>query len=304
MSIMMPGEAAVLTLSDKFIYVSLAMLVTALVAAAQWDALAIDYRDAVILQPLPIRPAALRLAKLTAVAALGAGVAVAVNVFPTIVFPWMLAFAVPQMSASQLLQLIITQAVITVGAAIFGFLGWLRFANGRARCSATACSRACRPGCRRSRSCCSAARCCCCRWCRRGSGSAASPGGGRYCRRPLSSARTKRRPGISRRPAAREDDRAAGRAGQGFTAIYAERRPLFAPLARRARALVAGVVLLVGLAPPSTRSGLRRSSSPQRGHAGARSSPRWRGSCFRAARRRARGSILRSPPCGATRPID
>ena len=99
MSIMMPGEAAVLTLSDKFLYISLAMLVTALVAAAQWDALAIDYRDAVILQPLPIRPAALRLAKLTAVAALGAGVAIAVNIFPTIVFPWMLAFAVPQMSA-------------------------------------------------------------------------------------------------------------------------------------------------------------------------------------------------------------
>ena len=49
MSIMMPGEAAVLTLSDKFLYISLAMLVTALVAAAQWDALAIDYRDAVIL---------------------------------------------------------------------------------------------------------------------------------------------------------------------------------------------------------------------------------------------------------------
>ena len=75
-----------------------------------------------ILQPLPIRPAALRLAKLTAVAALGAGVAVAVNIFPTIVFPWMLAFAVPQMSAAQLLQMIITQAVITVGAALFGFL--------------------------------------------------------------------------------------------------------------------------------------------------------------------------------------
>jgi hypothetical protein len=122
MSILMPGEAAVLTLSDKFVYVSLAMLVTALVAAAQWDALAIDYRDAVILQPLPIRPAVLRLAKLTAVAALGAGVAVAVNIFPTIVFPWMLAFAVPQMSAAQLFQMIGTQAVITVAAAIFGFL--------------------------------------------------------------------------------------------------------------------------------------------------------------------------------------
>jgi len=122
MSILMPGEAAVLTLSDKFLYISLAMLVTALVAAAQWDALAIDYRDAVILQPLPVRPATLRFAKLTAVAALGTGVAIAVNIFPAIIFPWMLAFSVPQMHAWQVLQLILTQFVITVSAATFGFL--------------------------------------------------------------------------------------------------------------------------------------------------------------------------------------
>ena len=30
---------------------------------------------------------------------LGAGVAIAVNVFPSLIFPWMLAFTVPQMSA-------------------------------------------------------------------------------------------------------------------------------------------------------------------------------------------------------------
>jgi hypothetical protein len=111
-----------MTLSDKFLYISLAMLVTALVAAAQWDALAIDYRDAVILQPLPIRPAVLRLAKLSAVAALGAGVGIAVNIFPALIFPWMLAFAVPQMHAWQVLQMLLTQFVITVSAATFGFL--------------------------------------------------------------------------------------------------------------------------------------------------------------------------------------
>jgi hypothetical protein len=157
----------VLTLSDKFLYISLAMLVTALVAAAQWDALAIDYRDAVILQPLPIRPATLRFAKLTAVAALGAGVAIAVNIFPAIIFPWMLAFAVPQMHAWQVLQMILTQFVITVSAATFGFLAVVAIANGRARYSALASSRACRRGSRQLRSCSSAARSCCCRWCRR-----------------------------------------------------------------------------------------------------------------------------------------
>ena len=54
MSILTPSQGAVLTLSDKFFYISLAMLVTASVAASQWDALSIDLRDAAILQPLPI----------------------------------------------------------------------------------------------------------------------------------------------------------------------------------------------------------------------------------------------------------
>ena len=98
MSILTPGEAAVLTLNDKFFYVSLAMLVTALVAAAQWDALALDQRDAAILDPLPVRPAIVRWAKLTAVAMLGAAVALAVNAFPTIVFPWMVSFSLRQMT--------------------------------------------------------------------------------------------------------------------------------------------------------------------------------------------------------------
>lgn len=122
MSVLMPGHAAVLTLSDKFFYIALAMLVTALVAAAQWDALAIDQRDAAILQPLPVRPGTLRLAKLTAVAMLGAGVALAVNIFPTLVFPWMLAFAVPQMHAWQVFWMSGVHAAITVTAAVFGYL--------------------------------------------------------------------------------------------------------------------------------------------------------------------------------------
>jgi len=122
MSAYVPGQAAVLTLNDKFFYISLAMLVTALVAAAQWDALALDPRDTAILQPLPVRPATLRLAKLSAVAVLGGAVAIAVNVFPTLVFPWMLAFSVPQMTPGQLLQLMVTHAVVTTLAAVFGYL--------------------------------------------------------------------------------------------------------------------------------------------------------------------------------------
>ena len=83
MSRLTPGEAAVLTLNDKFFYLSLAMLMTALIAAAQWDALSLDQRDAAILDPLPVPPWIVRWAKLTAVAILG-GVGQA---------PWYIAMA-------------------------------------------------------------------------------------------------------------------------------------------------------------------------------------------------------------------
>ena len=122
MSVLTPGEAAVRTLNDKFFYVSLAMLVTALVAAAQWDALALDQRDAAILDPLPVRPAIVRCAKLTAVAMLGAAVALAVNMFPTWVFPWMVSFSLRQMTVGDVFWMMATHAMITVTAAVFGYL--------------------------------------------------------------------------------------------------------------------------------------------------------------------------------------
>src|SRR5829696_369222 len=84
-----PGQAAILSLDDKYFYLALAMIVTALVAASQWDVLAIDSRDAAILEPLPVPAGTIRRAKLSAVAIMGAAVAVAVNGFPSWVFPWM-----------------------------------------------------------------------------------------------------------------------------------------------------------------------------------------------------------------------
>jgi hypothetical protein len=122
MSIMSPAQAALLSLSDKFFYLSLAMLTTALVAASQWDALTIDQRDVAILEPLPIGTGVVRRAKLTAVALLGAAVAVAVNAFPTIIFPWMMAFSVPQIPILQLFRFMATHFVMTVTAAVFGYL--------------------------------------------------------------------------------------------------------------------------------------------------------------------------------------
>ena len=117
-----PGGAAVDSLVDKFFYLSLAMIVTALVAASQWDVLAIDPRDAAILEPLPVPPGTIRRAKVSAIAILGAAVACAINAFPSFVFPWMLVFNFRQMSGWSLLALMVTHAVVTVAAAAFGYL--------------------------------------------------------------------------------------------------------------------------------------------------------------------------------------
>ena len=117
-----PGQAAVLTLDDKFFYLALAMVATALMAAVQWDALIIDPRDAAILEPLPVSADTIRRAKLTAVGILGGAVAILLNLFPSIVFPWLLSISFPQMSSVALPALMATHAVMTVAAAAFGYL--------------------------------------------------------------------------------------------------------------------------------------------------------------------------------------
>ena len=120
--LMTPGLAAVQSLDDKFFYLSLAMVVTALVAASQWDVLAVDPRDAAILEPLPVTAGTIRRAKVSAIAILGGAVACALNAFPSLVFPWMLVFTFRQMSGFALLGLVVVHALATVAAAAFGYL--------------------------------------------------------------------------------------------------------------------------------------------------------------------------------------
>jgi hypothetical protein len=120
--LMTPGLAAVLSLSDKFFYLALGMIATALVAASQWSALAIDSRDAVILEPLPIHARTIRRAKLAAVAILGMGAALAINLCPTIIFPPFLVYTLNGVTVIGLLGLVVTHAVVTTSASAFGYL--------------------------------------------------------------------------------------------------------------------------------------------------------------------------------------
>jgi hypothetical protein len=122
-----PGGAAVASLDDKFLYLAFGMIVTALVAAIQWDTLSIDPRDAAILEPLPVEAGVIRRAKLAAVAILGAGVAIALNVFPSMIFPWLLIFGFRQMSVLWLVPLVAVHFVVTVAASAFGYLVVIAF---------------------------------------------------------------------------------------------------------------------------------------------------------------------------------
>jgi hypothetical protein len=116
-----PGQAAVSSLDDKFFYISLSMLTVALLAVAQWDALVIDARDSAILDPLPVRPLVVRRAKLAAVAIFGCATAVLLNLAPTVIFP-LLVLVKQRVSIWSACLIIVTHAVITLGAAAFGYL--------------------------------------------------------------------------------------------------------------------------------------------------------------------------------------
>jgi hypothetical protein len=117
-----PGVVAVSALDDRFFYLALGMIATALVAASQWDALSMDARDAAILEPLPVPTSVVRRAKLSAVAILGTGAAVAVNVCPSIIFPLLLVFTLRELRLIELVGLIVTHALVTMTASMFGYV--------------------------------------------------------------------------------------------------------------------------------------------------------------------------------------
>ena len=122
--LMPPGIVSLQWLDERFLLTSASMLVMALVAVAQWDALALDARDTSALGVLPIPRAVIVRTKFMAVAVLAIGVAVAWNLAPTL-----LRFAAvpPKLGVSLMGALVLTLAhgVTTVAAGAFGFLAVL-----------------------------------------------------------------------------------------------------------------------------------------------------------------------------------
>ncbi|RPJ64391.1 MAG: hypothetical protein EHM24_23020 [Acidobacteria bacterium] len=118
---MPPSERLLVSLSHKYQFIAVSMIVTALATTLQWDALALDARDLANLGPLPIGPAALVRAKALALLLFVSMFAVALNLIPSLGFPAVWMSLVP-IGLTRALRLSAAHAVVTLGAAAFGFL--------------------------------------------------------------------------------------------------------------------------------------------------------------------------------------
>ncbi len=118
---LMPGPTAILALTDRFFLIGASMIVMALVAAMQWEALSLDARDTSNLGPLPIARQAMVRAKLTALVIFATAFAVALNLVPSTVYQTLLLTKIP-VGLIGLVRSIAVHAVASVLASAFGFL--------------------------------------------------------------------------------------------------------------------------------------------------------------------------------------
>jgi hypothetical protein len=122
----MPAVNAGNYLDDALFYVTISMLLLAIVAVVAWDGLALDARDEAILGPLPIPRSTIVRAKLSAMAILAAAVLVALNGPPTLLHPSSAVAMLPA-GLGQMLRLMLAHAAATIGAGAFGFCAVLAF---------------------------------------------------------------------------------------------------------------------------------------------------------------------------------
>src|SRR5262245_15652618 len=116
-----PGLTSVRAIDDRFLFVSASMLVMALLAVAQWDALSLDARDTAVLGILPISKAVITRAKFFAVALLAFGTAVACNLAPTVLRFVALPIGL-RIGFGGALILTLAHGAVTFAASAFGFL--------------------------------------------------------------------------------------------------------------------------------------------------------------------------------------
>jgi hypothetical protein len=123
--IQLPGPTALSALSDRFLFISASIAVSALAALMVWDGLALEPRDTAILGPLPIPSRTITRAKLAAAVIFGTVFAVLLNAIPSVLYPLFLTMNLRGTHGRGLLQLIAGHATTVVMAGLFGFFSIL-----------------------------------------------------------------------------------------------------------------------------------------------------------------------------------
>jgi hypothetical protein len=116
-----PALTSIASLDDKFLYISASMLIMALMAAVQWDALMLDERDAAILGPLPVDTRDIGRAKLSALVIFVTAFAVLLNGVPSLLFP-LLTVSHFHVTIVSVVRMIIVHAAVTMAAGAYAFL--------------------------------------------------------------------------------------------------------------------------------------------------------------------------------------
>ena len=115
-----PGRTALLALGDRLTFVSIAMIVMALVAVVAWDSLSLDPRDTAMFGPLPIAPAVIVRAKLRAVGIMAGGFALAISSLSSLFHPLLMVAKLP-IGLMTVLALVVIHLTVTLAAGLSAF---------------------------------------------------------------------------------------------------------------------------------------------------------------------------------------
>ncbi len=115
-----PAWTQVTAITDRMIFCAMSMLVSAIVATLEWDALALSARDAAILGVLPISHPEIVRAKVVSLVTFSAGFIVALNALPTVIHPTVMVANLP-LNLLALAPLIAIRGLSTMAAGAFGF---------------------------------------------------------------------------------------------------------------------------------------------------------------------------------------
>jgi len=115
-----PGWTQITTLGDQMIFCATSLLVTAVIATLEWEALALSPRDSMILGVLPVPRRDIVRAKVQALVTFAAAFVIALNALPTLLHP---PLTVANFEASPLLlvPLVVAHGLSTAMAGAFGF---------------------------------------------------------------------------------------------------------------------------------------------------------------------------------------